>query len=165
MGERVPDGTTPSRSRGPGDSTLAEDYAALEAVLNATPQGRWFLAEYARRNRSAEAGMLLGAIAKLEAVVVKQQQTAPCNVLGELVEMSEAITRTRREIAQIEPPHQSDKPLIGAMEELDHKLVEALCFIEQRINAVIEIWARDDLAFGVENIAMNMEAPTEASFV
>jgi hypothetical protein len=163
MGERVPDGTTPSRSRGLGDSALAEDYAALEAVLNATPRGRWFLAEYAHRNRSAEVGMLLGAIAKLEAAVVKQQQQMPpCDVVGELVEMSKAIARTRREIAEIKPTHQLDEQFMT--EEFDHKLVEALCFIEQRINAMIEIWAMEDIAFGVEDIAVKAEAPAEASF-
>jgi hypothetical protein len=166
MGERVPDGTTPSQSRGPGDSALAEDYAALEAVLNATPRGRWFLAEFARRNRRAETGMLLGAIAKLEAAVVKQQpQTAPCDVVGEFVEMSKVIARARRELAEIKPTHQLDKQLIGATEALDHKLVEALCFIEQRINAMIEIWAGDDPAFAVEDIAATMQAPAEASVV
>jgi hypothetical protein len=147
------------------DLVLEFQRAALEAVLNATPRGRWFLAEYARRNRSVEAGLLLGAIAKLEAAVVKQQQMPPCDVFGELVEMSKAIAHTRREIAEIKPPHQFDKQLIGATEELDHKLVEALYFIEQRINAMIEIWAVDDIAFGVEDGTAKMEAPAEASAV
>ena len=35
------------------------------------PRGRWFLAEYARRNRTAETEMLLEAIAKLETAVLK----------------------------------------------------------------------------------------------
>jgi hypothetical protein len=61
MGERVPDDATASQSKGPGGSAL-EDYAALEAVLSATPRGRWFLSEYARQNRRAETGMLLGAM-------------------------------------------------------------------------------------------------------
>jgi hypothetical protein len=163
MGERVPDGTTPSRS-GPGDSALAEDYAALEAVLNATPRGRWFLAEYARRNRSAEAGMLLGAIAKLEAAVLEEQrQAALCGVFKELAEVSKVIARVRRDIAEIKPPHQLDEHFIGATEELDHRLVETLCF-EKRINALIEMWAVEDLAFAVEDIAVKAEAPAEATF-
>ena len=69
--------------------------------------------------------MLLEAIGKLEAAVLKpQQKAAPCGVFAELVEMSEAIARTRREIAQIKPPFQFDKQLISATKELDH-IVEA----------------------------------------
>ena len=226
MPERAPDGTSPAQSKAPRRSGLAEDYAELEAVLSATPRGRWFLAEYARRNRTAETEMLLEAIAKIETAVLKQQprQTAPYGVFGELIEMSEAIARTRREIAQIKPPQQFEKQLITATEELDHiveatekatsdileaaeeiqeaawtlrergteieicdkidqratdiytacsfqditgqrteKVVRALRFIEQRINAMIEIWGVDDIAFKVEDIAARMEVLAEAA--
>ncbi len=109
----------------PHRRSLAEDYAAIEDALAASPRGRWFLAEYARRNRTAETEMLLEAIAKLEAAVLKpQRQAAPAKVLAELVEMSEAIARTRREIAQIRPPFQFDQQLVSATEELD-QIVEA----------------------------------------
>ncbi len=169
--------------------------------------------------------MLLEAIGKLETAVLKpQRQTAPCNVLAELVEMSEAIARTRREIAQIKPPVQFDRQLVSATEELDHiveatekatsdilqaaeeiqevawtlrekgieielcdtidlratdiytacsfqditgqrtgKVVRALRFIEQRINAMIEIWGVDDIAFKVDDIASKMQAYAETT--
>jgi chemotaxis protein CheZ len=124
MPEPAKDGTRPSPAEAPRRS-LAEAYAAIEDALVATPRGRWFLAEYARRNRTAETEMLLEAIAKLEAAVLKpQQKAAPCGVFAELVDMSEAIARTRREIAQIRPPFQFDKQLVSATEELDH-IVEA----------------------------------------
>ena len=221
MPERAPDGTSPSPPIAPRQAGLAEAYAALEALLRASPRGRWFLAEYARRNRAAETDLLLEAIARIERAVLKPQprQAAPSNVFAELVEMSEAIARTRREIAQIKPPHQFDKQLISATEELDHiveatekatsdilqaaeeiqevawilrergtdmelcdkidqratdiytacsfqditgqrtgKVVKALRFIEQRINAMIEIWGVDDIAFKVDDIASKMHA-------
>jgi chemotaxis regulatin CheY-phosphate phosphatase CheZ len=124
MPERAKDGTRASPSEPPRRS-LAEDYAAIEDALAASPRGRWFLAEYARRNRTAETEMLLEAIGKLEAAVLRpQRQSAPCGVFSELVEMSEAIARTRREIAQIRPPFQFDQQLINATEELD-QIVEA----------------------------------------
>ncbi len=224
MPEHAKDGTSPSPSQA-SQRSLAEDYAAIEEALAITPRGRWFLAEYARRNRTAETEMLLEAIAKLETAVLKpQRQTAPCNVFAELVEMSEAIARTRREIGQIKPPLQFDKQLISATEELDHiveateratsdilaaaeeiqevawtlrergsetelcdkinllatdiytacsfqditgqrtgKVVRALRFIEQRINAMIEIWGVDDIAFRVDDIASKMQAYAETS--
>jgi hypothetical protein len=49
------------------------DYQAIEAAVMETTRGRWFLAEYARRNRHADTEMLLGALARLENVVA-------CNV-------------------------------------------------------------------------------------
>jgi chemotaxis protein CheZ len=225
MPERAPDGANPSQSKAPTRKLgLAEEYAALEATLSATPLGRWFLSEYARRNRTAETQLLLDAIARLEAAVLKPQRqvAAPAIVLAELVEMSEAIARTRREIAQIRPPHQFDKQLVNATEELDHiveateqatseilsateeiqevawtlrekniavelcdridqrsteiytacsfqditgqrtgKVVRALRFIEQRINAMIEIWGVDDIAYKVSDSAAKMESFAE----
>ncbi len=220
MLERAKSGTQPSPAEAPRRS-LAADYSAIEDALAATPRGRWFLAEYTRRNRSAETEMLLEAIAKLETAVLKpQRQTAmaPGHVFAELVEMSEAIARTRREIAQIKPPMQFDQQLVSATEELDHiveatekatsdilaaaeeiqevawtlrergtdielcdkidqratdiytacsfqditgqrtgKVVRALRFIEQRINAMIEIWGVDDIAHRVDDIASRMQ--------
>jgi chemotaxis regulatin CheY-phosphate phosphatase CheZ len=99
---------------------LAEDYAALEATLRNSPLGRWFLAEYARRNRTPETQLLLDAIARLEAAVLKpHRQTGFAGILAELVDISEAIVRTRREIAQLRPPHAFDKHISNATEELD----------------------------------------------
>jgi chemotaxis protein CheZ len=220
MPERAPDRAEPLQSKTlPPKSGLAHDYAALEATLHDTPLGRWFLAEYLRLNRAPETQMLLDAIARLEAAVLKpQRQVAPPTVLAELVEMSEAIARTRREIAQIRPPHRFDKQLVNATEELDQiveatekatseilsaaedvqevawtlrekgiaiefcdridqravdiytacsfqditgqrtgKVVRALRFIEQRINAMIEIWGVDDIAFKVGELTKKME--------
>ncbi|MBC8013253.1 MAG: hypothetical protein H7X74_04110 [Methyloceanibacter sp.] len=42
------------------------------------------------------------------------------------------------------------------------KVVKALRFIEQRINAMIEIWGVDDIAFKVDDIATKMQAFAEA---
>lgn len=220
MPERAPDGANPmQRNIRPTQSSLAEDYASIEATLRDSPLGRWFLAEYARRNRTPETQLLLDAIARLEAAVLRPQRKAGmATVLAELVEMSEAIARTRREIAQIRPPHQFDQQLTSATEELDQiveatekatsdilsaaediqevawslrekgvdpqvcdkldhravdiytacsfqditgqrtaKVVRALHLIEQRINAMIEIWGVDDIAAKVGDLTEKME--------
>ena len=63
MPERAPHGADPlQRKPRPLEQGLAEDYAALEATLRGTPLGRWFLAEYMRRNRTPETQLLLDAI-------------------------------------------------------------------------------------------------------
>jgi hypothetical protein len=46
-----------------------EDYEAIEAAVMDTARGRWFLAEFARRNRSADTSLLLTAIERLEALL------------------------------------------------------------------------------------------------
>jgi hypothetical protein len=49
------------------------DYAAIEAAVVETARGRWFLAEFARRNRHADTQMLLEALARLENVVREER--------------------------------------------------------------------------------------------
>jgi chemotaxis protein CheZ len=228
MPESAPYGTSPPQSQAPRRPSLDEAYVSLEAILQASPRGRWFLEEFARRNRSAETDMLLEALGRIERAVTKPagRHGAPGNVFAELVEMSEAIAQTRREIAQIRPPHQLDRfdqQLFNATVEIDHivdatekatseileaaeeiqevawilrekgtdidlcdkidqratdiytacsfqditgqrmeKVVKALRFIEQRINAMIEIWGVEDIAFKVDDIASRMKAFAES---
>lgn len=45
------------------------DYEAIEAAVLETARGRWFMVEYAKRNRQADTLQLLGAIQRIERVV------------------------------------------------------------------------------------------------
>lgn len=45
------------------------DYEAIEAAVMETARGRWFMVEYAKRNRQADTLQLLGAIQRIERVV------------------------------------------------------------------------------------------------
>lgn len=45
------------------------DYDTIEAAVMETARGRWFMAEYARRNRQADTLQLLDAIGRIERVV------------------------------------------------------------------------------------------------
>lgn len=45
------------------------DFDDLQAAVESSPKGRWFLEEYARRMRAHETGSILEAIAKLERVI------------------------------------------------------------------------------------------------
>jgi hypothetical protein len=49
------------------------DYDAIEAAVMETARGRWFLAEFARRNRHADTRMLLDALARLETVIREER--------------------------------------------------------------------------------------------
>jgi hypothetical protein len=114
----MPDYATdrPSQTSAPPAPRRPPDYAAIEAALLQSPRGRAFLAEYARRNRTADTQMLLEAITRLELAILRpHHQREANNVLTDLVEMSEAIARTRREIAAIKPPGS----ITAATEELE----------------------------------------------
>lgn len=45
------------------------DYEAIESAVMETARGRWFMAEFAKRNRQADTMQLLGAIGRIERVV------------------------------------------------------------------------------------------------
>jgi chemotaxis protein CheZ len=96
------------------------DYEAIEAAVVETNRGRWFLAEYARRNRHADTKMLLTAIDRLEAAI-RGERTAESvdRIRFDLVEMAKAIARTKAEIAAIKPDIEQAGKFGQATEELD----------------------------------------------
>jgi hypothetical protein len=78
------------------------DYDAICAALMHTQRGRWFLDEYAKRNRSADTRLLLAAIERIETVVcAERNKQAQQGFRTDLLEMAKAITRTRAEVAEI----------------------------------------------------------------
>ena len=54
-----------------------EDYDAISAAFMETSRGRWFLTEYAKRNRNADTRMVLDAVARIEESLAAQKQPAP----------------------------------------------------------------------------------------
>ena len=78
------------------------DYDSICAALMQTERGRWFLEEYARRNRSADTRILLAAIQRIEAVVgAERSRQAQQGFRTDLLEMAQAIIRTRAEVDEI----------------------------------------------------------------
>ena len=53
------------------------DYEAIEAAVTETVRGRWFLNEFARRNRTAEMRLLMEAMARLETRIETRLDTQP----------------------------------------------------------------------------------------
>lgn len=138
-------------------SPIAEaDYEAIEAAVMETHRGRWFLAEYARRNRTADTTMLLEAIARLENAVARERETERMDRLRfDLVEMARAITSTKREIASIRPSEGAPSDLVVASEALDgivatteratSDILEAAEHVQEAAWTLREDGAREDL--------------------
>jgi hypothetical protein len=53
------------------------DYAAIREAFMETSRGRWFLGEYAKRNRNADTSMVLDAVARIEDALAAQRQQQP----------------------------------------------------------------------------------------
>lgn len=103
----------------PSPNASAE-YEAIEATISGTERGRWFLAEHARRNRGAETEMLLGAIGRLERTVTADRGHETFGHLrGNLVDMADAISRTKAEIAAISASNHEQTRLTQASLALD----------------------------------------------
>jgi hypothetical protein len=60
-----------------------EDYDAISLAFMETSRGRWFLGEYAKRNRNADTRMVLDAVERIEQTIAAQKQPAPDNGLTE----------------------------------------------------------------------------------
>jgi len=73
-----------------------QDYDAIREAFMETARGRWFLGEYAKRNRNADTRMVLDAVARVEENLAAQRQAAPDNGLAEaLVAIRRAVDEAR----------------------------------------------------------------------
>lgn len=81
------------------------DYETIEQAVMETARGRWFLAEYARRNRVADTLAVLEAVGRLENAVAAPRTGGPeiDRIRMDIREMAGAIARTKAEIASIKP--------------------------------------------------------------
>src|SRR3954468_14086266 len=62
-----------ARAAAPGEA----DYDAISAAFMETSRGRWFLGEYAKRNRNADTRMVLDAVARIEEKLAAQRRPVP----------------------------------------------------------------------------------------
>src|SRR3982750_1257492 len=53
-----------------------QDYDAIREAFMETARGRWFLGEYAKRNRNADTHMVLDAVARIEQTLAAQRLPA-----------------------------------------------------------------------------------------
>ncbi|MBA2402743.1 MAG: hypothetical protein H0V72_29415 [Bradyrhizobium sp.] len=107
-----------------------EDYAAISEAFMETSRGRWFLGEYAKRNRNADTSMVLDAVARIEQSLAAQKEES-------LAAQREATNAQREAAAAV-----ADNSLAEA------KLVEALIAIRGALEAAqtSALGAIDDLA-------------------
>src|ERR1700761_3495081 len=73
------------------------DYDAIQEAFMETSRGRWFLGEYAKRNRNADTRMVLDAVARIEETIAAQRKPAPddTRLAERLVEIKAARVEAR----------------------------------------------------------------------
>lgn len=74
------------------DGIETENFDAIEKAVRETERGRWFLDEFARRNRQSNTEMLLDSIAKLEGAVARAKPSLAAE------EMRDGLTTLLNEI-------------------------------------------------------------------
>ncbi len=76
------------------------DYDAIRSAVMQSVRGRWFLEEYAKRNRQSDTLAVLAAIARIEAMIRgERNQHAYQTVRADLLDMAKTIAQTRAEVA------------------------------------------------------------------
>src|SRR5579862_419601 len=76
-----------------------EDYEAISAAFMETSRGRWFLTEYAKRNRNADTRMVLDAVARIEESLAAQKTASRDPLLDEALNSLRSALLDAREAA------------------------------------------------------------------
>ena len=76
-----------------------QDYDAIREAFMETSRGRWFLGEYAKRNRNADTRMVLDAVARIEEALAAQKQPAFDNGLADAIAAIRAAVEEARAAA------------------------------------------------------------------
>jgi chemotaxis regulatin CheY-phosphate phosphatase CheZ len=108
------------------------DYEAIESAVMETGRGRWFLAEFARRNRTADTNMLLEAIARLEQSIGGEKATMVAErVRQDLMDMAKIIAQLKIELA-------SDDPEVNRFEQATEALDAVVRTTESATSNILE---------------------------
>lgn len=119
----------PAASSGAGRDiahVLDPDYEAILAAVTETARGRWFLDEYARRNRTADTRALLSALQRLEKSIARPAAQvsahAPASesdaIARDLEALKDTLRRARIEIAAV-PRYNEDGALRRSADAVD----------------------------------------------
>ena len=100
-----------ARPNVPGEA----DYDAIREAFMETARGRWFLNEYAKRNRHADTGMVLEAVARIEAGLKAQKQTpAGLSLSQALGSIRSALRQAKATAIESLPRHDINDTLTAA---------------------------------------------------
>src|SRR5215217_5698697 len=114
-----------------------EDYAAIAEAFMETSRGRWFLTEYAKRNRNADTSMVLDAVARIEqSLTAQREETREQEVNLQRLQQEEGVSA------------QQAAEAVAAAAAAQDRLTDALAAIRNSVEAAEEsaVEALDSLA-------------------
>ena len=113
-----------------------EDYAAISAAFMETSRGRWFLGEYAKRNRNADTRMVLDAVARIEEIAAVAFGHGPRRLIGKSATLAPAtigedvkFPKVSIHIPAYFEPVEMLKQTLDAVSRLDYPNFECVCII------------------------------------
>jgi len=120
------------------------DFDTIEAAVMETARGRWFLKEYARRNRNADTQAVLEAVERLKALPPDARTVEPFKAC--LEKMIAAIRETKKEVRSL-PILDPDDPLNTvpeaefqeAAEQRIRRMVSTLQDLENELQGMIDL--------------------------
>ncbi|MBR1226464.1 MULTISPECIES: hypothetical protein [unclassified Bradyrhizobium] len=116
-----------------------EDYAAISEAFMETSRGRWFLGEYAKRNRNADTSMVLDAVARIEQSLAAQKE--------ESLAIQREAANAQREAANAQ---RAAADVVADNSLAEAKLVEALIAIRGALEA-----AQTSAMGAIDGLALN----------
>jgi len=90
------------------------DYDAIREAFMETSRGRWFLSEYAKRNRNADTHMVLDAVARIEKNLAAQKQPIGPSLSESLIAIRAVVGEARAEVAKAIAGLENDAVLVAA---------------------------------------------------
>jgi hypothetical protein len=120
------------------------DFDTIEAAVMETARGRWFLKEYARRNRNTDTQAVLEAVDRLKVLPLDARAIEPFRAC--LEKMVATIRQTKEEVRSF-PTLEADDPLYAlseaefqeAAEQRIRRMVSTLHDLENEIQGMIDV--------------------------
>ncbi len=124
-----------------------DDFDAIQSAVMETARGRWFLAEYAKRNKAADTDKVLQAVERLEGLMQNGRiVTAPDMLQAELVTLTARLAQAKMEIVAHANTAQSHDDMVKIA-------VRALHKVEGRVSGIAEDLRRSATALEDPKVA------------
>ncbi|MBK8007977.1 MAG: protein phosphatase CheZ [Rhizobiales bacterium] len=149
----------------PANQIISEtDFEAIEAAVKETARGRWFLEEFAQRNRNADTKLVLDAIQRLQRSVLGAD-TAPVQPLPvireDLNEIERTAEQTRKRLREMDASRQRDGNLGDELNHIVKDSAQAISGVLSDAERIAEISSTMRAQGVAENICDQLDGLSE----
>jgi chemotaxis protein CheZ len=129
----------------PASQTVTDtEYDAIEAAVKETARGRWFLDEFAQRNRNADTRLVLDAIQRLQrSVLGAESEPAPAPQIPamreDLNEIERTAEQTRKALRELDAERQRDGDLGSELSAIVAASAQAVSGVLSDADRIAEI--------------------------